>query len=228
MSDKTEKHPPLVVGIVGGIASGKSLVTQLFKESGASVISADLIAHDVLRMPDMVETLVRTFDCKILTDATMNEAGDLRVIDRKKLGSMVFETTTPSSQREAAMQTAATRRKQLESIVHPRIREIARSELEKMKTTGDANYIIIDAPLLIEGGWLPFCDKVVYIDTPEELRMKFAKARGWTEQEWRSRESAQLSPTEKRAHATDVLVNNNGLNSLQQNFLKLLDSWQTK
>ena len=209
---------PTVIGIIGGIASGKSQVTTMLAEMGARIISADSIAHDVLRLPDIIESLVKAFGHGILTDASMDTSTGVRTIDRKKLGAIVFGSN------EATL----TQRKMLESIVHPRIRQIARSQLELVKLQADCYYIVLDAPLLVEGGWLPYCDRIIYVDTPNEVRLQRAKARGWSELEWQNRESAQLSLDQKRKCSTDVLPNKSSLDQLKQDLLRILDSWRDK
>jgi len=193
----------VVVGVVGGIASGKSHVTRVLEECGAKVISADAIAHDVLREPEMIDLLVSAFGQTILSDAAPLTS---QTIDRRKLGAMVFG---PSEEK-------IKHRKRLESIVHPRIRQIARTELQTLKATGQVDLIVLDAPLLIEGGWLPYCDRVLFVDTPDATRQRLAMARGWSEQEWRVRESAQVSLEEKRKVATDILSNDGTLIELEQ------------
>ncbi len=214
------RKKPIVIGIVGGIACGKSQVTQMLSEMGASVISADKIAHAVLCLPDIVQALIQAFGVGILTDSSAATASSEPTIDRKKLGALVFGNQSESN--------ASQRRKLLESIVHPRIREIAKSQLESMQALPSVNTIVLDAPLLIEGGWLPFCDKVIYVDAPVELREAWAMRRGWSAEELRNRESAQMSLTDKKKMATDVLQNASDLNQLRIGLAQLLDSWRGK
>ncbi len=205
---------PLVIGVVGGIASGKSQVTRLLGEMNATIISADEIAHRVLREPKVIDALVNIFTSDILCKKSLDFDGS-RVIDRKKVGSRVFGDSADNP----------TMRKKLEAIVHPRIREIAKSELETLKREAKAQMIILDAPLLIEGGWLPYCDRLIFVDSPDAFRKQRAMERGWTAQEWSDRESAQLSLSEKRLHATDVLVNDGTLEQLQQRVSEFVARW---
>lgn len=204
---------PVVIGVVGGIASGKSEVTRLLGEMNAVVISADEIAHRVLLMPDVRETLVSIFGDGILQEsfAAPNET---RQIDRKKLGPMVFGDT----------QDNQVKRKKLEAIVHPRIRELGRAELASLVKKASHPMIILDAPLLIEGGWLPYCDRVLFVDSPESMRKQRAIERGWTEKEWRDREAAQLGLAEKRRSASDVLVNDGTVEQLKQRVAEFVAS----
>ena len=196
---------PVVIGIVGGIASGKSEVTRMLGAMDATIICADDIAHRVLLEPDVTDSLIKIFGDSIL-QMSGSQPDDIPAIDRKKLGSMVFGD---SADKQAM-------RIRLEAIVHPRIRQIAKLELETLLREASLQMIILDAPLLIEGGWLPYCNRVLFVDSPDDMRRQRAMERGWTSKEWHDRESAQMSLAEKRKHATDVLVNDGTIDQLQQ------------
>jgi len=195
----------VVIGVVGGIASGKSEVTRLLGEMNAVIISADEIAHRVLLLPEVVASLVSIFGKGILQEPG-SDLVKTRQIDRKKLGAMVFGDALDKQ----------VMRKKLESIVHPRIRELGRSELAKLVQEATHSMIILDAPLLIEGGWLPYCDRVLFVESSDTLRKGRAMERGWTEEQWRDREASQLSLAEKRKSASDVLVNDGTVEQLKQ------------
>lgn len=203
---------PIVIGILGGVASGKSAVTQLMQRMGAEVISADAIAHGVLRQRDIVEAIVHEFGLGVLEDSTQQNL-ELQQIDRKKLGAIVFGDDSLN------------RRRALEAIVHPRIRQIAKDKLNELIDQNQTKWIVLDAPLLIEGGWLPFCDRVVFVETPDTKRREFASARGWDDFEWKRREQAQLPLEQKRQVATDILINDGGLDSLQRKVASLIEGW---
>ena len=205
MSDTPTSRSPIVIGVVGGIASGKSEVTRVLSAMNATVISADEIAHRVLLEPDVIKALVGIFGDGILNEQ-LSPSDQSRSINRKALGSMVFG----DSDNRLAM------RRRLEAIVHPRIRQIAREELATRLLDTSHPLIVLDAPLLIEGGWLPYCTHVLFVDSPEGMRRQRAIERGWTTQEWQDRESAQLSFLDKRKVATDILVNDGTLRQLQQ------------
>ena len=205
MSDVPTSRKPVVIGVVGGIASGKSEVTRVLSAMNATVISADEIAHRVLLEPDVIKALVGIFGDGILNEQ-LSPSDQSRSINRKALGSMVFG----DSDNRLAM------RRRLEAIVHPRIRQIAREELATRLLDTSHPLIVLDAPLLIEGGWLPYCTHVLFVDSPEGMRRQRAIERGWTTQEWQDRESAQLSFLDKRKVATDILVNDGTLRQLQQ------------
>jgi dephospho-CoA kinase len=196
-------HKPIVLGIIGGIASGKSQVTRILSEMGAATVCADSIAHRVLCEQPIIDALVSSFSRSIL-----NESG---TIDRKALSSLVFGSTEEKT---------ANRRK-LESIVHPRIREIGKAELASLKANGQSRIIVLDVPLLIEGGWVPLCDRVLFVDSSDLSRQQRAALRGWSAEQLRERESAQLTLSEKKKYATDVLHNDGSLEDLKRQIEEL-------
>jgi dephospho-CoA kinase len=92
--------------------------------------------------------------------------------------------------------------------LHPRIgRRLA--ELGRQFDEAGKPAVVLDAPLLLEAGWKPFCDIVLMVDVPRDVRLERAKQRGWTEQEFDRREAAQVSVEEKRRLA-DVIISNTG------------------
>lgn len=184
----TPSQKTIVIGLVGGIASGKSFVAKRLVELGAQLIDADAIAHDVLRQPLIVRSLIQLFG-----DMICSEDGS---IDRSSLARLVFGGD-PESQ---------SRLKQLEGVVHPVIHAEAIRKLNTIISATDRpKAVVIDAPLLIEADWLPMCDLVLFVEADREVRLARAIARGWTAQEFARRESAQLSLQEKRKAATHVV-----------------------
>ena len=223
MNKSTKPKFPIVIGVVGGVASGKSTLTDLLRENGAKVITADKIGHEVLKEANIVRKLHDLFGNEIFKNDSLGKENDqnetntepIGVIDRKKLGELVFGETEPQR----------ARRKQLESIVHPRIREIAKDQLELLRTEPNLKYIVLDAPLLIEGGWITYCNKVVFLETSASLRKDWAMARGWSQKEWEYREAAQLALDVKRSYATDILINAGTMSQLKIDVECMLDRW---
>jgi dephospho-CoA kinase len=181
----------LIIGIAGGIASGKSFVTEQLERHGAAVISADTAAHEVLKLEE-VKDLAR----KRWGNAIFAADGQ---IDRTALGEIVF-APPPDGPRE---------RKYLEQLTHPRIREIINRQAGELAQQGSATAVVLDLPLLFESGWNKFCDKIVFVDAPREVRQSRAAQRGWTPEEFTRRETAQQSPEAKRELA-DVVIDNSG------------------
>lgn len=201
----------VVVGILGGVASGKSEVTRRLEARGAHVIHADTIGHEVLRESDIRDRLIQHFGNEILS----KETGE---IDRVRVAQLVFGNAPPATEN----------RRVLESIVHPRIRARIAERLESIQQSISPNeppkIVVLDVPLLIESGWNKRCDRIVFVDTAEELRLARAMARGWTSNQFRDREAAQLPIEQKRRSATDVIDNNGSIGSLDQQIDKLIMS----
>jgi dephospho-CoA kinase len=180
------------VGLTGGVASGKSTVSRMLAELGAVVIDADLLAREVVgRGTDGLEEVVAAFGSQVLTPA-----GDL---DRPALGARVFADET--------------RRRDLEAIIHPRVRARA-AEIEASAPEG--SLIVHDIPLLAETGQGAAFDAVVVVDVPSELQVeRMVRERGWTPAEANSRIAAQASREERRAIATYVIENTGTIEDLR-------------
>lgn len=181
---------PVIIGLVGGVASGKSYVAELLENLGALRIDADRLGHEVLLVKEVREHLARIWGPSILTDR-----GE---VDRSQVSKLVFGNS---------MKAVAGRR-QLEAIVHPRIRSLALDRMAAVRALPEVPLaIVIDAPLLIEAGWESLCDFILFIDSPLEDRVQRATARGWTETQFADRENSQIPLDEKRSRATHFLDN---------------------
>ncbi|HHK41054.1 MAG TPA: dephospho-CoA kinase [Planctomycetaceae bacterium] len=186
---QTRKRP-WIVAVVGGVASGKSLVRQILGEWGAAAIDADQIAHEVLREPGVADQIARTVDRAVM--------GPDGTVDRSALARLVFGDSPE----------ARSRRRKLEAIIHPRVRDRIRQELAGA-THANVPVVVLDIPLLLEVGWRDLADEVLFVEAPEEVRRARATLRGWSDEEWRQREKAQWPAERKRASA-DVVVDNGG------------------
>ncbi len=181
---------PWIVAVVGGIASGKSLVRQILTEWGAAAVDADQIAQEVLDEPGAAEEIARVLGRDIVTPEG--------TIDRSALARLVFGDSLE----------AQTRRRQLEAIVHPRVRDRIREELARARQA-NVPVVVLDVPLLLEVGWRSLADEVLFVDAPEEVRQSRATSRGWSDEEWRQREDAQW-PIERKRAIADVVLDNGG------------------
>jgi dephospho-CoA kinase len=189
-ADKAEAEAArvtIVVGLLGGIAGGKSTVAKLLAERGAAVLDADALAHRELEREEVRARIVRELGPEVL-------AADGRTIDRRALGERVF-----------ADRAALAR---LEAIVHPGV--LAAFERALAAREG-APVLVFDAPLLVEAGALGRCDEVLFVDASREAREARARARGWAPGEIERREARQLPLAEKRARASFVLRNDGDL-----------------
>jgi dephospho-CoA kinase len=178
-----------VVGLTGGIASGKSTVTAMFRELGAQVIDADQVARDVVEpgTPGLEEVAHRF-------PGVVDPSGRL---DRTALGRRVF---ADPGERGA-----------LEAILHPRIREEVARRTEALARAGE-RVVLYDAALLIENGLHRGMDGVILVSAPEAVqRARLAARDGLDDAAITARLAAQLPLADKRAHATWVVENGGSL-----------------
>ncbi|HVJ67257.1 MAG TPA: dephospho-CoA kinase [Caulifigura sp.] len=181
----------VIVGVVGGIGSGKSAVCRWVAERDSSirVIDADRDGHRALEIPSVKADLLKAFGAGIF--------GSDGSLVRAALAHRVFGDTLD---RQAA-------RQQLEGIVHPAIARLCDDQLSELSSSGQTAAVLIDAALLLEAGWRGRCDAVVFVDTPRNLRLERVHARGWTEDELARREASQW-PLERKKAEADFVVDN--------------------
>lgn len=179
-----------IIGILGGVASGKSMVARLFAQLGAGVLDADRAAHEALRQPEIEAALRARWG-----EAVFGPDGH---VDRARVAAIVFGDT-PQSTRERGF---------LERLVHPAAARRIECQAADLAAEGRA-VAVLDAPLLLEAGWDKLCEKLVFVDAPRESRCRRAIARGWSEKEFAARENAQQSLQHKRARA-DFVIDNSG------------------
>ncbi|WP_329458383.1 dephospho-CoA kinase [Streptomyces sp. NBC_01497] len=176
----------LRVGLTGGIGSGKSEVAKLLVSYGAVLVDADRIAREVVEpgTPGLA-AVVAEFGDGILT-----EEGTL---DRPRLGAVVFADEE--------------RRRALNAIVHPLVRERS-AELER--SAGDDAIVVQDVPLLVEGGMMSHFDVVLVVDASPGTQLdRLVRLRGMTADDARRRMTAQATREQRRA-AADVVIDNDG------------------
>lgn len=179
-----------IIGLLGGIASGKSLVANEFCRLGAATLDGDRAGHEVLRLTQVKQCIHARWG-----DAVFAADGE---VDRKALGRVVFDPS-PEGRRELEY---------LEKLTHPRIGERLRRQAAELAAAG-RTIAVLDAPVMLKAGWDAFCDHVVFIDAPQEVRGARALARGWRQEEFAARESAQEPLQVKRARA-DFVIDNSG------------------
>ena len=198
-----------VVGLIGGIGSGKSLVAAFLGEQGAFVLDADKVGHTLLNQRPVRDEVISRFGSKILT--VTDESPEEPLIDRRALGAIVF--SDPSA------------RLDLEAIVHPRMRRTFEKAIARVVRQGKAKAVVLDAAILFEAGWQSLCDRVVYVDSPRDQRLaRLAAQRGWTAEILAAREQAQWPAEKKMALADAIVQNDNGIDMLESHLL-VLWSW---
>jgi dephospho-CoA kinase len=190
-----------VIGLVGGIGSGKSLVGSMLADLGCLVCHSDELARSALADPAVRDELVRWWGREVLDPSG--------AVDRRAVAGKVFPDPAE--------------RKRLEALLHPRI-ESARRRTFAAAPPG-TRALVIDAPLLLEVGLDRECDAIIYIDSPRADRLRrLAETRGWDSAELERRESAQWPLDRKRAAAHHVVVNAGNQPALRSEVQKALEA----
>ena len=194
----------LVIGLTGGIASGKTTVSGILKELGACVLDADRVGHEAyLPNTQTWREVVAAFGEEILTPD--NE------IDRGKLGALVFKV--PANM------------KKLTDIMWPRMYDMVSERIEEQRKKG-AVVMVVEAAVLLEAKWDPLTDEVWVAVAPEKTVIeRLRESKGMTEEQARDRISAQMSPEERMKRADVVIHNDSGLGELRE---KVLEAWKSR
>lgn len=191
-----------VIGLAGGVGSGKSTVAGVFAELGCLVIDSDRRARAALDRPEVRDQLAAWWGPAIL--------GPDGRVDRARVSDIVFADPE--------------QRRRLEGLVHPIVRQDRAGMIAEAAAAGGVRAVVIDAPLLFEAGLDRECDAVIFVDAPEAQRLeRVRQARGWDEAELRRREAAQMSLEEKRSRATVVIPNNGDVAALRAAAAAALD-----
>ncbi len=192
MSETSDSQVPRrpVIGLAGGIGSGKSAVASALAKLGCAVIDADLLSREALTRPQVIATLVQWWGPGVVRpDGT---------VDRAAVGRIVFDD--PAA------------RRRLEALIHPLV-HAERARLRRRYAASDSDFVAIveDAPLLYEAGIDRECDAVVFVEAPRDVRLsRLRRTRGWDEAELARREKNQLALDIKRERADHVVVNDAG------------------
>jgi dephospho-CoA kinase len=178
------------VGIVGGVAAGKSEVARMIASAArsAEVIDADAEAHEALAEPEVAREIRSVWGDRVF--------GPDGRVSRRALADLVFGDYELLAR--------------LESIVHPRVVESIRRRVEEARRSGKPEVVVIDAPLLLEAGLDSVCDHVVYVEADQERRVELArKTRGWGAREVALRERRQI-PLRSKKDRADTTIDNRG------------------
>lgn len=190
----------MVIGLVGGIASGKSTVARLFESFGAALIDADRIGHDLLLRPSFREKVVERFGCGVL--------GADGQIDRRALGGVIFGD-------ESARQA-------LNQLVRPTIRAEIRERIRLLQKAETSQVIVVDAPLLVETGPTDIADVVLLVTAPAALRKaRVIQRNDLSDAEAEKRVAAQVPEEKQRRWVDYVLENTGSIQDLEQQATQL-------
>lgn len=193
----------LVIGLTGGIGTGKSEVARILAKLGAVVISADQVGHDAYTPNSEIwQEVVNTFGSGIL-----QPSGE---IDRKKLGASVF-----SNPQQLA---------KLNGIMHPRMARMVAEKIDRLRVEG-VSVVVVEAALLFEAEWDSLVEEVWVTDSPAELVVCRIQARnGLSEAEVRKRINSQMPAAERLSRATVVIDNSGNVDALERTVKSLWDS----
>lgn len=184
-----------IIGILGGISSGKSTVAKQFAALGCAVIDADKIAKDMLCADDVKREIRNAFG-----NAVFDSADN---IDKAKLADAAFNNP-------AAVGT-------INNIIHPRVMRKTELLIEKYQSDSSVKAVVLDIPLLMEVGWENRCDKLVFVACDEKIRFKRAAQRGNLDENLlKKREKFQISLDKKQKIAHYTLCNNEDLSELNK------------
>ena len=191
-----------VIGLTGGIGSGKSTVSQLLADLGAYVLDADKVGHQAY------EPNTRAWR-QVLDTFGEDLAQENGEIDRRKLGGIVFGDSS-------AM-------KKLTDIVWPRIYDMVGERIEEQKKLGTTT-MVVEAAVLLEAKWTPLVDQVwVTVSSEDSVIRRLQERNGMTEEQTRSRMKSQMSSEERVKHADVVIHNDSGLEELKA---EVAERWQ--
>ncbi|NOQ89920.1 MAG: dephospho-CoA kinase [Gammaproteobacteria bacterium] len=191
----------LKVGLTGGIGSGKTTVSNIFNDLGIEVIDTDVIAHQLIeKNQDVLRELVDTFGDSLLDNTD--------TIDRKKLARIVFGNKE--------------KKRQLESIMHPRIRREVLHRVQYSNIDDNGGYVIIVIPLLLETDFHTLVDRILVVTADEETRIDRVKQRdNRTLNDIRSIIDNQLKEEIRLSAADDIIENNSDIKNLSSQIERL-------
>lgn len=195
----------MVIGITGGVGSGKSTVTSILRDNyKAFIINTDKIAHTFMEKNQVSYKLI----VKHFTSKVLDEEGN---IDRVKLASIVYNDNEEL--------------KKLNSFTHPYVMEEVK-DIIKEKANENWNYICLETALAVEASLDDICDKVWFIYTPLEIRTeRLKKSRNYSDEKIRNIMSKQLSDEEYKSYASDLIINKGTEEELSNQIYKTLNSY---
>jgi dephospho-CoA kinase len=194
----------IIIGLTGGIASGKSTIAKMLSEKGFTIIDADVAARKVVEKgQEAYEQIIQTFGEEILLED--------RTLDRTKLGSIVFNDESS--------------RKQLNAIVHPAVRTFMLKEKEQALQSGRKT-IIMDIPLLFESQLTWMVEKTIVVSVDSDIQIKRLMDRNhFSRKDALARIHSQLPLAEKELKADGIIRNNETIEESKLQLEQLIEKW---
>jgi len=203
LGDMGEQQKKPIIGILGGMCSGKSTVSAEFGKLGCAVINADQIAHQLLDDKGVQTKVIRVFGKEILDDKGK--------ISRAELADRVFGDPG--------------KLKQLTGIIHPLVLAEVEQLMARYKQEPAVKAIVLDIPLLVEVGWEKKCDFLIFVDCKPTLRLERARKTGIFDADMlKVRENLQISLDKKKRIADNVIDNNSDLSGLSKQIAGIFTS----
>ena len=179
----------LLVGLTGGIATGKSTVSAILRSLGSEIIDADLLAREVVEPGEpALEQIADEFGRDVLTASG--------ALDRKKLGAIIFANPE--------------RRRRLEAITHPAIRERFLARLDALAARGFTGIVVFDAAVMIESGNYKNMDRLIVVVTDDTTQMARLHGRDGTDEAENRRKISSQMPLAEKAKLADYVIDNSG------------------
>jgi dephospho-CoA kinase len=183
---KTYRVQPCVIGLTGGMGSGKSLVLRILRDKAIPVLQTDKIGHELLRDHKIIKRIVRKYGKEILDGSDR--------IDRKALAKVAFRSLQGQ--------------KHINKILHPLIsRSIEKWVLKQSKKRKPKIILVVEVPLLFEAGYDRLFDRTLCLSSPKGMRTKRLLKLGWTREEIKQRENLQWPQNKKNQRADWVIFN---------------------
>ena len=189
-----------VIGIIGGVAAGKSTVAAELAELGCAVVDADAVGHELIQHDDVKAELRELWGDRIL-----DAAGS---VDRSAVARRVFADGGALAE--------------LNAIMRPRMRVELGRRIKRLSADPAVKAVVLDAAVLLEAGWDDLCTAVVFVAADDKQRAARSAGRGWDRATWRRREKSQKPLDIKRARAEYVLDNSSSLAFLREQVRSLL------
>lgn len=172
-----------VLGITGGIASGKSLVSQHFKQRGFTVLDADAMVHDLYKDDQVLVEIQNRFPTVVSSEG----------LDRKALADIIFSDDQA--------------KQDLEHILHPKVYQNLKLEIEKHANEA---WVVVDIPLLYETGGQAICDSVMVVYVNEDTQRQRLMARNQLSLEAANQRIAAQMPLKDKVNQADIVIDNSG------------------
>lgn len=194
----------MILGLTGGIACGKTTISNIFKKIGIKVIDADKVAREVIELPEIVNQIKKNYGDEVFINGKL---------DRKKLREIIF------NDKEKIMK--------LNSIIHPKVIDIFKEEYNKNKFSDEI--IVFDIPLLFEVGLEKYCNKTIVVYVNEEIQIKRVMERDNSSRELAKKIiDAQMDLFKKVKMADYAIENNSTISELEKKVKNIIESIHIK